>query len=94
MSCGEKDKRLAWFVFKWCINLQGLFNAKTILVKEQQWYYSTLSQGNKGVYTFSESECNNTAGIWTHFELVKNVISEFNILIKKKNEANELNLLG
>ena len=32
-----------------------LFNAKAILVKEQQWYYLTHNLGDKGIYTFPKS---------------------------------------
>ena len=34
------------------INLRRLFNAKAILVEEQQWYEFTCIGGNKGFHTF------------------------------------------
>ena len=43
-----------WFNFfiQWHINLCGLFNAKNVLVEEQEWYYLTNSLGDKDVHTF------------------------------------------
>ena len=45
-----------WFVFfvYWHINICGLFNAKAILVEEQQ-YYITHSWGNKEIHAFHKS---------------------------------------
>ena len=34
-----------------------LFNAKAILLEEQQWYYLTHSWEDKGVHTFLKSIC-------------------------------------
>ena len=34
-----------------------LFNAKAILLEEQQWYYLTQSWEDKGVYTFPRGIC-------------------------------------
>ena len=39
------------FVY-WHINFPVLFNAKTIIVKELRWYYSTHYLENKGFYIF------------------------------------------
>ena len=42
--------------FKWHINYHGLFDAKAILVEEQQWYYlSYIWVRDKGVHTFSKN---------------------------------------
>ena len=44
---------MIWLIFVlWHINHHGLFNAKVILVEEQQWYYLTNSWGDKEVHTF------------------------------------------
>ena len=45
-----------FFVY-WHINLCGLFNAKAIIIEEQQWYYLTHSWEDKGVYTFPKGIC-------------------------------------
>ena len=50
------------------VNLCGLFNAKAILVEEQQWYYLTHSWRDKEVHAFPkginpESEHNSMAGV-------------------------------
>ena len=37
---------------QWHIKLYGLFNTKSILVEDQQWYYLTQSLGNKMVHDF------------------------------------------
>ena len=42
---------LAFFVYRH-INLHGLFNAKTILIEEQQWYSLTYSWGIRGFIPF------------------------------------------
>ena len=34
-----------------------LFNARTILLEEQQWYYLTHSWEDKGVHTFPKGIC-------------------------------------
>ena len=39
------------------INNLGLFNAKSILLEEQWWYYSTHSWEDKGVHTFPKGIC-------------------------------------
>ena len=39
------------------INLCGSFNAKAILLVEQQWCYLTHSWEDKGVHTFSKDIC-------------------------------------
>ena len=44
-------------VYQWHINLHGLFNAKALLLEEQQWYYLTLSWEDKGVHTFPYGIC-------------------------------------
>ena len=47
-----------WFLwFQYCINLHGLFNAKAILLEEQQWHYLTHSWKDKGVPTFPMGIC-------------------------------------
>ena len=40
------------FFLEWHINLRGLFNAKSILVIEEQWYYLTYCLRDKEVHTF------------------------------------------
>ena len=40
------------FFVQWHINHRGLLNAKAIILEEQQWYYLTNNQGDKGVHTF------------------------------------------
>ena len=47
-----KKKKVQWY-----INLCRLFNAKAILLEEQQWYYVTHSWEDKGVHTFPKSIC-------------------------------------
>ena len=39
------------------INLHGLFNAKAILLEEQQWCFLTHSWEDKGVHTFPKGIC-------------------------------------
>ena len=39
------------------MNCHGLFNAKAILLEEQQWYYLTHSWEDKGVHTFPRGIC-------------------------------------
>ena len=43
-----------WFssFVNWYINIQGLFNAKVILVEELLWYALTDSWGDKWLHTF------------------------------------------
>ena len=45
------------FFVLWHTNLLGLFNAKTILLEEKQWHYSTNSWKDKGVRTFPKGIC-------------------------------------
>ena len=47
---------LVCFVVWWHINLLGLFNAKSSLLK-QWWYYLTHSWEDKGVHTFPKGIC-------------------------------------
>ena len=49
----------SWFGFfiSWHINLCRLFNAKSILLEEQYWYYLTHSLEDKGVHTFPNGIC-------------------------------------
>ena len=49
----------AWFGFfvQWHINLCRLFNAKDILIEEQQLYYLTHSWEDKRVHTFPKGIC-------------------------------------
>ena len=47
---------LVSFVY-WHINLCRLFNAKAILLEEQQSYYLTHSWEDKGVHTFPKGIC-------------------------------------
>ena len=50
-----KNLWLSFFVL-WNINLRGLFNTKTIPVKEQLWYYLTplhIKEDKRGVIAFS-----------------------------------------
>ena len=41
----------------WHINLRGVFNAKAILLEEQQWSYLTHCWEDKGVRTFPNGIC-------------------------------------
>ena len=51
-------------------NLHGLFNAKAILVEEQQWYYVTQSYGNLRIHTFPKGVSLKVNVIaWLEFEL-------------------------
>ena len=51
-------------------NLLGLFNAKDILLEEQQWCYLTHSEEDKGVHIFPKGICPNVNVIaWLEFEL-------------------------
>ena len=48
------EREMGWFVFFawWYIKLHGLFNAKSIHVEEQLWYYSIgIQRGKMGVNT-------------------------------------------
>ena len=51
----------SWFgwvsLFNGISTLFRLFNAKTILLEEQQWYYLTHSWEDKGVHTFPKGIC-------------------------------------
>ena len=49
--------RLVWFL--WHINLCRLFNAKSIPLEEEYWYYLTYSWEDKGVHTFPTGICLN-----------------------------------
>ena len=44
-------------LFSWHIKLLGLFNAKVILLEEQQWYYLTQCWEEKRVHTFPKDIC-------------------------------------
>ena len=50
---------LVWLVslFNGISTLFRLFNAKAILLEEQQWYYLTRSWEDKGVHTFPKGIC-------------------------------------
>ena len=49
---------MIWFGWVlWHINHCRLFNAKSILLEEQSWYYLTNSWENKGVHTFFKGIC-------------------------------------
>ena len=52
---------LVWFglvpLFNGISTLFRLFNAKAILLEEQQWYYSTHSWEDKRVHTFPKGIC-------------------------------------
>ena len=52
----HKDKRLV-YLFNGISTLFRLFNAKAILLEEQQWYYLTHSWEDKGVHTFPKGIC-------------------------------------
>ena len=66
-------KIILWFGFfvKWYVNHRGLFDAKVILLEEQQCCYLTHSWEDKGIHSFPtqeylfESECNSATGVWT-----------------------------
>ena len=70
-----------YFIFWWfgffCLmayQLFRLFNAKAILLEEQQWYYLTHSWQNKGVHTFPKGICLKVnvigaTGVWTHLRI-------------------------
>ena len=61
---------LQCFVCLFNINLLGLFNAKSILLKEQYWYYLTHGWEDKGVHTFTKGICPKVNVIaWLEFEL-------------------------
>ena len=52
---------LVWFdlvsLFNGISTLSRLFNAKAILLEEQEWYYLTHSWEDKGVHTFPKGIC-------------------------------------
>ena len=63
-----------WFgldsLFNGISTLFRLFNAKAILLEEQEWYYLTHSWWDKGVHTFPKGICpkvntNCVTGVWT-----------------------------
>ena len=56
-------------------NLNRLFNAKAILVEEQQWYYLTQSQADKEVHTFPKS-IGQKVNIIVQLEFVLHQVSE------------------
>ena len=56
--------------FKWHINFCWLFNAKAILLDEQEWYYSTYSREDR-VNTFPKSISPKVSVlVWVEFNLV------------------------
>ena len=63
-----------WFglvsLFNGISTLFRLFNAKAILLEEQEWYYLTHSWEDKGVHTFPK-------GIWPKMNVIARLEYEF-----------------
>ena len=63
------------FFVEWHINICGLFNAKSVLIEEQRWYYLTHYQGDKGFNTFPKgiSPKVNVTAWWISNSLISRV---------------------